>query len=184
MNGFAGGAGRGPRGQRGSRSGAAAGRTDEAGPDAPAAERPNARAKALTLLARREHSTRELTRKLVERGVDAGDAVDAIAALAGANLQSDERFAEALVRRRVEQGYGPRRIAQELSSHGVAAAAQKPLLDAHDWRTLAIALVRRKLGNAGDRPARLKAGQWLERRGFAGDDVRAAVFARDSGDED
>ena len=54
--------------------------------------------RALGLLTRREHSGQELTRKLVSRGVEAGDAQAAIDKLVAAGWQDDSRFAASVVR--------------------------------------------------------------------------------------
>ena len=56
--------------------------------------------RALGLLTRREHSRRELSRKLTSRGVEAADVRSAVDRLEAEGWQSDTRFAEALVRSR------------------------------------------------------------------------------------
>src|SRR5687767_12564106 len=63
--------------------------------------------RALGLLVRREHSRKELTRKLLARGVERDEAEAAVARLAGEGWQDDVRFAELLVRSRASTGYGP-----------------------------------------------------------------------------
>lgn len=140
------------------------------------AEPPKAYDRALGLLARREHSARELERKLRAKGHEAGEGAAAVAALRRADYQSDARFAEALARQRMGAGYGPRHIQAEVSSHGIASALVRPLLDAQDWPARAVALARRKLGSRPDtREARLKVAQWLPRRGFPAEAIRAAT---------
>jgi len=52
---------------------------------------------AVRLLARREHSRTELLGKLDERGVPAELAGEILDSLAARRLQSDERYAEAMV---------------------------------------------------------------------------------------
>ena len=66
--------------------------------------------RALGMLVRREHSRKELTRKLASQGIDAGEAAEAIDKLAKDGWQDDLRFAEMLVRTRAAAGYGPIRI--------------------------------------------------------------------------
>ena len=73
--------------------------------------------RALGLLVRREHSRRELTRKLTARGVERDDAVAAVDKLEAAGWQDDSRFAESLVRSRATNGYGPVRIRAELGMY-------------------------------------------------------------------
>src|SRR5688572_13007666 len=63
--------------------------------------------RALGFLVRREHSRKELTRKLTSRGLDATEAAAAVERLAGEGWQDDARFAESLVRSRAGNGYGP-----------------------------------------------------------------------------
>src|SRR5688572_10908200 len=69
--------------------------------------------RALGFLVRREHSRKELTRKLNSRGLDATEAAAAVERLAGQGWQDDARFAESLVRSRAGNGYGPIRIRAE-----------------------------------------------------------------------
>lgn len=80
----------------------------------------NLRKHALFLLARREHSKEELKQKLVARGYQPLEVETLLASLVKENLQSDERYAEAYVRQRIETGFGPRRIVAELQQRGVA----------------------------------------------------------------
>jgi SOS response regulatory protein OraA/RecX len=85
---------------------------------------------ALRLLSRREHAAAELKYKLVRRGHDEATAADIVGQLAGAGWQSDTRYAEMLVRNRIEQGYGPLRIRAELEAAGVPDAEVRAALDA------------------------------------------------------
>lgn len=134
---------------------------------------------ALGLLSRREHSRRDLERKLARRGVAKEDAEAALERLERSAYQSDERFADALVRRRAGAGYGPRHILAELATHGIAATVARPLLDAQDWVAVATDLARRRGRGAGADPqvARRRLVALLQRRGFAGDHIRRAVGA-------
>src|SRR4051812_45925376 len=93
------------------------------------------KAQAIKLLARREHSARDLTRKLKARGVGADEAAAAVASVATDGWQSDERFAEMLVRSRVNQGYGPQRIEAELRVAGLPSDQVRAALDnaGVDW---------------------------------------------------
>ena len=72
------------------------------------------------LLARREHSARELSHKLKSRDYDEVSIQAVIESLIDEGLQSDDRFAEQFTRSRVEKGYGPIRIRQELRERGIA----------------------------------------------------------------
>ena len=140
---------------------------------------PTATQRALGLLTRREHSRRELTRKLAARGVEAGEAAAAVGRLADAGWQDDARFAEALVRSRAGGGYGPRHIRAELGTHGLAGEAVSAAMATFegDWTGVARDLVRRRFGESGllDPAQRRKAAELLARRGFDGDSIRAAM---------
>lgn len=143
--------------------------------------------RALGLLTRREHSRKELTRKLTARGVEAEAADLAVARLAEAGWQDDARFAESLVRGRAGGGYGPRHIRAELGVHGLDSDAVAEAMAAFegDWTEVARDLVRRRFGDAGPRDPvqRRKAADLLARRGFDGDSIRAATrFDPEEGD--
>lgn len=136
--------------------------------------------RALGLLARREHSHKELTRKLAERGIERAEAFAAVERLAGDGWQSDARFAEMLVRTRVAQGQGPVRIRAELGTHGLGQEMIDASLSEFDggWARVARQLVRRRFGKdlcRADVAQRRKAADFLYRRGFDGEAVRAAL---------
>ncbi|RPE81343.1 recombination regulator RecX [Vulcaniibacterium tengchongense] len=135
--------------------------------------------RALGLLVRREHSRRELTRKLQARGLDPAAASAAVETLAGQGWQDDARFAESLVRSRAGAGYGPVRIRAELRTHGIDGEALSRALASFegDWSENARDLVRRRFGPAlADDPAlQRKAADFLLRRGFDAASVRAAT---------
>ena len=145
---------------------------------APAAELTPAQ-RALGLLVRREHSQKELARKLRAKGVGKEDASAAVEQMAEAGWQSNERFAETLVRSRAAQGHGPLRIRAELAMHGLDASAVQDALDGYeeDWNRLAFDLVQRRFGPdiSQDRERQRKAGEFLLRRGFSMDQMRRAT---------
>jgi len=140
---------------------------------------PSPTQRALGLLTRREHSRKELTRKLTGRGVEHADAQAAIDTLAAAGWQDDRRFAESLVRSRVASGYGPGWIRAELGTHGLGADSVASALAALDvdWNEVAVDLVQRRFGDVdpGDVARRRKAADLLLRRGFGMAHVRIAT---------
>ena len=88
---------------------------------------PSLKARALRLLSRREYSRKELASKLLqlvrrdeeELTVDIEEQIEAVLNDFEARAWlSDERFAQALVRRRSER-YGVRRVADELERAGI-----------------------------------------------------------------
>ncbi|MBS0213368.1 MAG: regulatory protein RecX [Proteobacteria bacterium] len=135
--------------------------------------------RALGLLVRREHSRKELARKLTARGVEKGEAHTAIDKLANAGWQDDARFAEVLARSRAEAGYGPLRIRAELATHGLRGEQIAAALAAceMEWSESASALIARRFRSASLKvpKQRRKAIDFLLRRGFASADAFAAV---------
>lgn len=134
--------------------------------------------RALGLLVRREHSRRELTRKLQARGVEAEQAQAAVERLAQEGWQDDDRFARSLVRMRSASGYGPLHIRAELGTHGLDSELIANAMASFDgdWKQNARDLVCRRFGEAGpqDLAQRRKAADLLARRGFDGDSIRYA----------
>lgn len=134
--------------------------------------------RALGLLVRRDHSRKELTRKLATRGVDAEEAAAAVDRLASEGWQDDTRFAEGLVRSRANAGYGPIRIRAELATHGLDRESIAHAMESHagEWAQIARDVVRRRFGDAVSDPAvRRKAADFLLRRGFDSASVRGAT---------
>lgn len=140
---------------------------------------PDAYRKALGLLVRREHSRRELRRKLETRGVESADTEAALDTLSRQGYQDDARFTEMLVRTRIGGGYGPIRIRAELCMHDIVADTIDAALSdaAPDWLAIARDALRRRYGHhtANEQSDRIKRSQFLMRRGFDGDTIRAAL---------
>lgn len=147
--------------------------------DRPPRAKPEAYQKAMELLVRREHSRRDLKRKLGLRGADPAEADAAIEKLAGLGFQDDGRFASSFARDRASAGYGPVRIRQELAGHGLDRDQVQLALDScdTDWRRSAQAQVDRRYRPAElvDPARRRKAVDFLLRRGFDQASAQAAV---------
>lgn len=150
-------------------------------PGDPAKPRRSAYDKALGLLARREHSRRELQTKLRQGGYAGEETRAAVDRLGEQHYQDDDRFAEVLVRSRMAQGYGPLRLRMELKSHGLPDARIRALLDAAevDWNAVAATQLRRRYGDHGvaDPAERARRAQFLLRRGFSAATVRCVTHA-------
>ena len=136
--------------------------------------------RALALLVRREHSRKELARKLAERGIEAEAALSAVDRLTGDGWQSDARFAEMLVRTRVTHGQGPVRIRAELGTHGLDQEKIETALQGFEgsWTDAAREVARRRFGMdllSADVAQRRKVADFLYRRGFDGEAVRAVL---------
>jgi regulatory protein len=139
---------------------------------------PNARDSALRLLSRREHSARELKRKLIDRGVEATDADAAIETLSSRGFQSDDRYAEQMVRTRITQGYGPLRIEAELKMAGLSGDQISQALEAAecDWLEQAARAHEKRFGAVPTSMAeRNRQYRFLMGRGFESDQIRRVL---------
>ncbi|MFZ5592854.1 MAG: regulatory protein RecX [Pseudomonadota bacterium] len=143
------------------------------------------RRSAINMLARREHSSQELRRKLGSKGFDDADVDEALAGLRQDRLQSDERFIESLVRSRIGKGCGPLRIQAELRERGIAEEliAQAMDVDAGAWRERIEEVRRKRFGVArpGDMNERARQMRFLQYRGFTTEQIRSAM--RRAGDD-
>lgn len=137
-----------------------------------------ARLKAMRLLGRREHSAKQLSRKLKAGGVEPELAGEVVESLTETGWQSDPRYAETMVRGRIAQGYGPLRIRAELSVAGLDESLIREALDAADcdWTALAVETQSRRFGGLPKTMAE-KQKQWraLAQRGFSGEQIRVAL---------
>jgi regulatory protein len=79
---------------------------------------PSLHARAMRLLARREHSRVELRRKLANLALEGDDVDGVIEQLAQRGWLSDARYAEQAVRAKARR-FGPVRVAHDLRSKGV-----------------------------------------------------------------
>lgn len=126
---------------------------------------------AMNLLARREHSVRELRNKLLRRFPDEEMIAEQLQRLTDERLQSDARFADSYARQRCEKGYGPLRVREELRERGVDEADILLVMDALeiDWTALAAEVMRKKFGAAPPRDIKEKArrGRFMQYRGFS-----------------
>jgi regulatory protein len=141
---------------------------------------PDAYTRAVGLLARREHSGRELRRKLDARGVEPDEAEAALRRLAEQGYQDDARFADMLVRSRIGAGQGPQRIRAELGTHGIDDSAVEAAFDENpvDWTEEARRVVQRRYrpDELADPLRRRKVIEFLLRRGFELDVARTATL--------
>lgn len=142
--------------------------------DATAITAVDIRRAAMDLLARREHSQRELTSKLAQRFGSAGSASALIQTelerLRNDGLQSDGRFAEVYVRSRAQRLYGPARIRAELRERGISDTVIAASLQAADidWQANLRHLIRTRFGPgpAADFKEKAKRLRFLQYRGF------------------
>lgn len=139
--------------------------------------------RAMALLAQREHSARELERKLRDKGYAPELIAACMARLQQERLQSDARYAESYVHMRAGKGYGPLRIRAELAERGVTDEFIAPPLEEMDgqWSELAEQARRKRFGSKlpKDFQERARQARFLQYRGFATEHFRK-VF---NGDE-
>ena len=127
---------------------------------------------AVRSLGLREHSCRELERKLVRKGHDSELVARVMAYLWEHDLQSDSRFAESFVRSRITRGYGPIKIRQELASRGVPEQESEEQLtqSSEFWIAIAEECLAKKYGHPPvDRETWAVQARFLSRRGFPSD---------------
>jgi regulatory protein len=137
-----------------------------------------ARKKAMDFLARREYGQTELIKKLADKGYDRSVAEQAVKKLTEDGLQNDQRFTEAFVQSRINQGKGPVRIRLDLGQRGVNDAAIECAIEENptNWFELARSVRLRKFGAGipADFKAKAKQMRFLQYRGFEQDHVQAA----------
>lgn len=154
-------------------------------PDATANE-PACERRALELLARREHSRAQLTRKLAVQGFSAEIVEPVLDRLEASGLLAATRFADELIRSRAAKGRGPVRIRAELKEHGVGEpdAAAALATDEYDWIAAARAVRRKRFGpgKPKDFKERARQARFLEYRGFDHRQIQAALEFPDDSD--
>lgn len=93
-----------------------------------------ARAAALDALSRRDHSSDDLRRKLLDKGYDAAVVAPLLDVLCGERLLDDRRYIENFVAYHAARGQGPLRVRAELRRHGMEGTLVEEYLDSFpDW---------------------------------------------------
>ena len=136
-----------------------------------------AKERALAMLDRRDYSRAELLKKLTEKGENETEAAEAVERLAELGFVDDARYAPIIVRHYAAKGYGPQRVRQELQRRGIPkdlwdeAMEQMPRQDDTVDR-----LLRSKLkSDTPDRAELKKAQDFLLRKGYGWDEIKAAL---------
>jgi|TARA_Y100000310_G_scaffold344278_1_gene456180 regulatory protein len=135
---------------------------------------------AMDMLARRDHSVKELRTKLARRFSSATELISTeVDKLKEEGLQSDQRLAEHLVRSRVGKGQGPVKIKAELRSKGLSDdLIEQTLLETDvDWEVLVKEVACKRFGesppvNQRDRAKRVR---FLQQRGFLFEQISHVV---------
>ena len=137
--------------------------------------------KALDLLSRREHSSKEIREKLILRFDDIVIINSVITKLEENNLINDTRFAEAYVSSRKRKGFGPKKISFELLSKGVSESVANRIIDEEGgWKRAAKLAFTKKFKNglSSDVKNSLKQKSFLKNRGFGFKEIES-VFGDD-----
>ncbi|MFZ4759614.1 MAG: recombination regulator RecX [Burkholderiaceae bacterium] len=138
---------------------------------------PTLKGRALRLLAQREHSRLELSRKIAPLADSPESLERALDELERDGWLSPERFAASLARRRAER-FGLRRIEHELGTHRLDAAVSAPVIQSlrETERERACAAWRKRFGApAADVGERARQHRFLAQRGFTGDAIAWAL---------
>ncbi len=147
-----------------------------------------ARHRAVAWLGRREYSVAELATRLQKSGYDEQAVAAAMDWLREHDLVSDERFATALIRSRVNKGYGPLWIRVRLRGKGLADADIQQALDeaGADWRQIAKRAADKRFGAAPCEDLREKSRRYrfLAQRGFAHAQIDYVLAANGRNDDD
>ena len=139
------------------------------------------RARALRLLARREHTRQELERKLSPHAGSTHDLHDLMTGLERKNQFSEERYAEARARQ-LSRKYGAARIRQDLKAKGVPEELVARYASPEDELQRARAILERKYRTpAATREEKAKRMRFLQSRGFSNEIILSLLSARGAG---
>lgn len=136
------------------------------------------RHKLTRLLSRREHSQTELRKKLSDLEISADIIDETIKKFAEKDIQSDLRFAEAVVRGAYYRGKGPVFVERELNNHNIDFVLVRELVndDDFDWFESSKAVRVKRFGEdlPDDWTAKQKQMRFLQYRGFAQEQIKYA----------
>ena len=133
------------------------------------------RRKSLDLLARREHSRLELSRKLHKKFSDYNMIEGILDQLELDGLLSDDRFTEEYLNYRKNKGFGPTKISAELRDRGIEESIISKYIDANakDWFVKARKVKQKKFGleKPVDLNEKIRQQNFLIYRGFHQDHI-------------
>jgi len=132
------------------------------------------RARALRLLARREHTRQELESKLSPHAGSSEELKGLLAGLKQKNQLSEERFAEERARQ-LSRKYGAARIRQDLKAKGVSEELIARVSPAGELERARAILERKYREPATTREERAKRMRFLQGRGFSFETIRFAL---------
>ena len=130
----------------------------------------------------REHSKKELIDKLLKKNYDLEDILSRIEDYSKRNLQSDQRYAEDLIRVKFNAGKGPDFIENFLKSQQISREIIEDGLSQYtksDWVGQAIKSLRKKFKNNERREDNEKLKSFLSYRGFPYNIIELAIEGYD-----
>ena len=133
---------------------------------------------ALDALARRDHASEDLRRKLLEKGYDAVVVAALLEALRAEKLLDDRRYAENFVAYHAARGQGPLRVRAELRRHGLEGTLVEECLDAFPEWIVHLRKARQKKFGAelpGTYADKQRQVRFLGYRGFTSAQIRTAL---------
>lgn len=141
------------------------------------------RQSALDLLARREHTASELTKKLRLRGYPSEDISTILTALQQQGLLSNQRFIENYIHYRRSKGIGPTRLHAELLERGIDEELIEQALDFTDnaWLAEAFRAWQKRFKNKKptDFKSRAQQMRFLYYRGFTREQVNSVLESKE-----
>jgi regulatory protein len=149
-----------------------------------------ARVAALDALARRDHSSEDLRRKLLEKGYDVAVVAPLLDALRAEKLLDDRRYTENFVAHHAARGQGPLRVRADLRRLGLEGVPVEECLDAFpDWIVHLRRTRQKKFGATlpSTYADKQRQARFLGYRGFTSAQIRTALgfdIDLDSGTEE
>jgi len=137
-----------------------------------------ARTTALDALARRDHASEDLRRKLLDKGYDPTVVAEVIERLCSERLVDDRRYVEGFVSYRAARGQGPHRVRADLRKIGLQGEIVEQGLAAYgDWIADLRRARQKKFGaqlptHYADKQ---RQARFLGYRGFTGAQIRLAL---------
>ena len=144
-------------------------------------ESPPAEEIAFRLLARRDHSIKELRQKLLIRKISSAEADAVLQSLAAGGLLDDGRYArKSAIHLSAEKLLGPRRVREELARKGIAPElldeaakdAEREFPADERLQRLAQAKLKQRTLRELSPPEQKKLARFLYQRGFSWGDIR------------
>jgi len=136
---------------------------------------------ALRCLARREYAKAELVSKLQQKSYKLSEINPVLTDLEQRGYLSDERYADLVVRSRINGGYGPFKIKVELKQKGVSETIIDSVFNEYsvNWFDLARMTLEKRFGHAEDSSISpnefAKRARYLTNRGFNQEHISASL---------